>query len=685
MNLQANITTIKGVGDKSASLFCKLGIITIEDLLRYYPRTYIIYEPPVPILEAELGMTLAVEGRIQGEIQTKNHRGLHTSTIRFTDGSESLRVTWFRMPFLKQVLPKHTTFVLYGKIFRKQGVLCMDHPEIFHPTTKYLEKLDGLQPVYSLTKGITNTFVQKIMWEIWKDANFSLQDYLPSSILDSYCLPELTSSVSNMHHPSTREDFFQARKRLVFDEFLLFTLTIQSMKNQRERPRTSVVIRDQIQVQEVMDALPYTLTHAQQTAWQSIRTDLMGDYVMERLVQGDVGSGKTIVAVLALLLCICNGYQAAYMAPTEVLARQHFQAITKILSSYCKVVLLTGSLTSKEKREVYQQIQSGEVDLIIGTHALFQEKVTYHKLALVVTDEQHRFGVKQREMLANKGQMPHVLVMSATPIPRTLAVILYGDLDLSIMNEKPMNRLAIKNCVVNTDYRSTAYRFMKQEVQSGRQCYIICPMVEESETSSDLANVTDYAKNLQQIFGLEVQVACLHGRMKQQEKDRIMESYSSGEIHVLVSTTVIEVGIDVPNATVIMIENSERFGLAQLHQLRGRVGRGEYQSYCIFMTSSKNKDTLARLEILNQSNDGFFIAEEDMKLRGSGDIFGIRQSGWMEFEVGDIFQDAEILKMAHEAAKMLMEEDPELKLEKHKLLKKRLLQYQARNMERMIL
>jgi len=376
-----------------------------------------------------------------------------------------------------------------------------------------------------------------------------------------------------------------------------------------------------------------------------------------------------------------NGCQAAMMAPTEVLARQHFENIRRMLSEYeipLHTELLTGSMTAKEKKEAYARISSGEAQLIIGTHALIQEKVAYQRLALVVTDEQHRFGVKQREALAGKGEYPHILVMSATPIPRTLAIILYGDLDISVIKELPKNRLPIKNCVVDTGYRNTAYQFMKKQILSGRQCYIICPMVEESD-SLEVENVTDYTEIVKETMGRGITVSCLHGKMKEAQKDEIMEKFARNEIQILVSTTVIEVGIDVPNASVIMIENAERFGLAQLHQLRGRVGRGGHQSYCIFMSASKSKETRERLEILNHSNDGFFIAGEDLRLRGPGDLFGIRQSGILDFRLGDVFQDSKILKNASEAAKALLEEDSKLTDPKNSQLKKALEHVVAKN------
>ena len=393
---------------------------------------------------------------------------------------------------------------------------------------------------------------------------------------------------------------------------------------------------------------------------------------MNRLIQGDVGSGKTILAFLSLLMCVSNGYQGAMMAPTEVLAKQHFESITELTKKYrlpFYPVLLTGSLTAREKKEAYEEIRSGRANVIIGTHALIQEKAEYRNLALVITDEQHRFGVRQRELLAGKGKGVHVIVMSATPIPRTLALILYGDLDISIIDELPANRLPIKNCVVGTEYRDKAYRFIEKEVRLGHQVYVICPMVEEGEMDG-VENVVSYTEKLKNILPSEIQIACLHGKMRPADKSRIMEEYASHNIDILVSTTVIEVGINVPNATVMMVENAERFGLAQLHQLRGRVGRGDSQSYCIFVNGSGKKESFDRLDILNHSNDGFYIAGEDLKMRGPGDLFGIRQSGLMDFKIGDIYQDADILKTAGKYADQVLTEDSGLTKQEHKLLGK---------------
>lgn len=552
----------------------------------------------------------------------------------------------------------------------------MEQPEIFYPSELYEEKINTLQPNYALTAGLTNNAVVKAMKQAISYLDLK-QDFLPPDVRTRYHLAEYNYAIQGIHFPVDKEEFYTARERLVFEEFLVFILALRQMKEKNEKSKNTFSFAIAEPVEQFMHKLPYELTGAQQKVWEEIKADLNGAHVMSRLVQGDVGSGKTIIALLGLLLAAVNGYQGALMAPTEVLAKQHFESICEMLEKHqipvC-VELLTGSMTAKEKRMAYERIASGEAQIIVGTHALIQEKVKYHSLALVVTDEQHRFGVKQREKLAEKGNTPHILVMSATPIPRTLAIILYGDLDISVIDELPANRLPIKNCVVDTNYRKTAYQFMKKQVLEGRQCYVICPMIEENE-NLEAENVIDYAKTLQEEMGDNIQVAYLHGKMKQSEKDVIMEQFGKREIQILVSTTVIEVGINVPNATVMMVENAERFGLAQLHQLRGRVGRGKYQSYCIFMSASKSKETKERLSILNKSNDGFFIASEDLKLRGPGDLFGIRQSGILDFKLGDVFQDAKILQRASEAAEQLISEDENLEKQNHQNIREYLQKY----------
>ncbi len=673
MDERSGIREIKGIGEKAEKIFQKAGIRTIGDLLHYYPRGYEVYEAPVSVGEVEEGHTMTVSGAIYGRVQVAGSPKMQITTLYVKDLTGTLKVIWYRMPFLRNTLARGGVITLRGRIVRKKDGLVMEHPEIFYPSAKYEQKRDSLQPVYPLTAGLTNNAVQKAVRQAMDNMELG-EGILPKSVRDSFGLAEYAEAVRGIHFPEQREEFYHARKRLVFEEFLLFILSLRMTKEQEDKVLNPYCFREQEAIGQFLQKLPFELTGAQKSVWREIRQDMTGIHVMSRLVQGDVGSGKTIVALLAMMFAGLNGCQAAMMAPTEVLARQHFENIRGMLSEYeipLQAELLTGSMTAKEKREAYARIASGEADLIIGTHALIQEKAEYQKLALVVTDEQHRFGVKQREALAGKGLYPHILVMSATPIPRTLAIILYGDLDISVMKELPRNRLPIKNCVVDTGYRGKAYAFMKKQIQAGRQCYIICPMVEESE-HLDAENVADYTQIIREAMGRGISVACLHGKMKQAEKDDIMEAFAKNEIQVLVSTTVIEVGIDVPNAAVIMIENSERFGLAQLHQLRGRVGRGKHQSYCIFMSASRSEETRERLEILNKSNDGFFIAGEDLRLRGPGDLFGIRQSGIMDFRLGDVFQDAEILRSASEAAKALLDEDPPLIKPENEPLKKML-------------
>ena len=665
------IGSLKGIGEKTEKLFQKVGVETVGDILRYYPRAFEIFEEPVPVGNVEEGKINTVAGKVFGRIQVSGNTKMQVTTLYLKDLTGTLKVIWFRMPFLRNTLGKGGMLILRGRVIRKKDTLVMEHPEVYYPAAKYEEKLHTMQPVYPLTAGLTNNAVIKAVRQALDCVNPNT-DILPDGLEEKYHFMSYEDAVVNIHFPEDKEHFAAARERFVFEEFLVFILSLRQMKGTQNRAKNGFHFSDQPKISGFLEALPYRLTDAQMKVWGEIRADMQGEHVMSRLVQGDVGSGKTVVAFLALLLAGLNGYQGALMAPTEVLARQHYENISGMLENYglpLKAELLTGSMTPAQKRGAYERIQSGEASVIIGTHALIQEKAVYRELALVVTDEQHRFGVRQREALAGKGAMPHILVMSATPIPRTLAIILYGDLDISVIDEMPKNRLPIKNCVVDTGYREKAYAFMEKQVAQGRQCYVICPMVEESE-SLEAENVMDYSQTLQEEMGNAVCVGCLHGKMKQQEKDEIMDAFGRNEIQILVSTTVVEVGIDVPNATVIMIENAERFGLAQLHQLRGRVGRGKHQSYCIFMSASKSEETKERLDILNRSNDGFFIAGEDLRLRGPGDLFGIRQSGILDFKVADVFQDAKVLKNASEEASEILKEDPELAQPCHAGLKR---------------
>lgn len=669
-----SLRTLKGVGEKTEKLFQKVGIYDTDDLLHYYPRNYDEYETPVDIAELKEETVQAVSAAVCSGVYVNSVRGRQIISVNIADQSGKFPVVWFNLPYLKKTLRKGSWFVFRGRIVRKQGKLEMEHPEIFTPSA-YEEILHNLQPIYGLTAGLSNKTVVKMVTQLLETLPMQ-SEYLPEELKERYRLADINYALKTIHFPKNKEELLVSRKRLVFDEFLLFIISVRRMKEKAEETPNCFPVKETWLTEEVIERLPYSLTNAQLNAWHEIERDLAGRTMMSRLVQGDVGSGKTILAFLAMFLVADNDYQAALMAPTEVLARQHYEGFLKLMEEQglsFPTVLLTGSDTAKEKRIAYERIASGEAAIIIGTHALIQEKVEYANLALVITDEQHRFGVKQREALTTRGNPPNVLVMSATPIPRTLAIILYGDLDISVIDELPAKRLPIKNCVVNTSYRPKAYSFIEKQVRQGRQAYVICPMVEESE-GMDAENVLDYTQKLKENLPSDIQIEYLHGKMKPKEKNRVMESFAAGEIQVLVSTTVVEVGVNVPNATVMMVENAERFGLAQLHQLRGRVGRGKYQSYCIFIQG--NQDQISkRLEILNKSNDGFYIAGEDLKLRGPGDLFGIRQSGDMEFRIGDIYNDSTILKEASEAAEEILSLDPELDLEQHRSLRERMEHY----------
>lgn len=682
MNDKTPLRELKGVGEKTEKLFQKIGITTAEELLRYYPRTYDIYEEPVEIASAEEDKTVSIRATIATGIYINQIRNLQVLTTTVADASGRLPVAWFNAPYLRGTLKKGSVFILRGKIIRKKGRPQMEHPEIFTPAA-YEEIIHSMQPVYGLTKGLSNKMITKLVHQIL-DTRPLHGEYLPEEIRERYQLADANYAIRTIHFPKNMQELLTARKRLVFDEFLLFVLAIQLLKEKTEEAPNTFPMKPVWTTEEIIEGLPYDLTGAQKNVWHEIERDLSSHKLMSRLVQGDVGSGKTVIAFLAMVLSAENGFQSALMVPTEVLANQHYEGFLRLMEEQniasCHPVLLTGSTTARQKREIYQKIADGEVNVIIGTHALIQEKVEYKNLGLVITDEQHRFGVRQREALTTRVNPPHVLVMSATPIPRTLAIILYGDLDISIIDELPAKRLPIKNCVVGTSYRPKAYSFIEKQVQMGRQAYVICPMVEESE-GLEAENVTDYARKLQEILPGEIKVEILHGKMKPKEKNRIMEAFASGEIQVLVSTTVVEVGVNVPNATVMMVENAERFGLAQLHQLRGRVGRGEHQSYCIFIQGNNEENTSKRLKILNESNDGFYIAGEDLKLRGPGDLFGIRQSGLMEFKIGDIYNDAGILKNASEAAGEILALDFDLILPQHKALKEHLKGYMSEELE----
>lgn len=668
-----NIREIKGIGEKTEQLFNKLGVTTTDELLEYYPRTYDQYSSPLSLEEVDSTVGIpAIEGVVMSDASLVRARNLQILSVFIKDrNGVKLKCTWFNMPYLRSTLKVGSRLIFRGMLKWDKNMrnATLEQPAVF-TIEEYEKKLGVLQPVYSLTKGLSNNLVTKTVkqaLDMLEEDELQNADYLPRIIRERAGLMGYLEAVKTVHFPTDKEKVIEARKRLIFDEFFIFLMALRSFKDSNEIVKSDYIISEHTQSDGLVHQLPYKLTEAQLKVVAEIRNDMSSGRMMNRLVQGDVGCGKTIVTFMALMDVVEAGYQGALMVPTEVLAKQHYENLLDMKERYgLKVnpVLLTGSTTAANKRKIYAQIERGEADIVIGTHALIQEKVLYKNLALVVTDEQHRFGVKQREKLSGKGDTPHKLVMSATPIPRTLAIILYGDLDISVIDTLPAERLPIKNCVVGRDYRPNAYKFIENQVRAGHQAYVICPMVEsmeDGEGSSDLCDVVSYTKILKNELPEDISIEYLHGKMKPAQKNDIMERFAANEINVLVSTTVIEVGVNVPNATVMMVEDAERFGLAGLHQLRGRVGRGAAQSYCIFVSGAKNKETRERLEILNKSNDGFYIANQDLKLRGPGDFFGIRQSGDMSFKLGDIYADATTLKLTSDILNEI--ESGELELE----------------------
>lgn len=647
-----SVREIKGIGEKTQKLLKKLHIESIEDLVHHYPRCYTTYPEPTDVADIRTGQRCSISCEIVSPIHLRAVRRLKLCSCLAADQTGQIFLRWFNMPYLSNTLKQGGHYIFTGIPVFKDGRIMLEQPEI-NSGEKYLRLTKTFQPVYPLTAGLSNKTLRKAMASAFE--MYYAQEFLPENLKAYYDLEEENKALMEIHFPSGERALTQAKRRVVFDEFFRFFSALELVKEREHQALNHYVIPVDESVRPFLKRLPYELTKAQKQTLKDIRNDLSGTMAMNRLVQGDVGSGKTIVAMTAMLATVKAGYQAAMMAPTEVLALQHYDTFSEMLKEEGVTVgLLTGSQKASEKRKLRKRLETGEIDIMIGTHALIQESVSFRKLALVVTDEQHRFGVKQRDALSKKGMEPHVLVMSATPIPRTLAIILYRDLDVSVMDELPASRLPIKNCVVGRNARKTAWEFIRKEVEKGRQAYVICPMIEESE-AMDVENVTQYSSMLAQNMPPSVCVESLNGRMSPEQKNDIMERFGRGEIQILVSTTVVEVGIDVPNATVMLVENAERFGLAQLHQLRGRVGRGQSQAYCIFISGSDQEETMERLSVVGKSNDGFYIAGEDLKMRGPGEFFGTKQSGTMNFALGDIYSNADILKAASEAVDHLKE------------------------------
>lgn len=660
------LSSLKGIGQKTEQLFTKAGITDTSQLPYYYPRSYDIYKEPVLISEIDEDGIYTLYLSIASDVEVKPMKKLNITTVFAVDEqNERIKLTWFNMPFIKGTLRRGYRYMVRGRVVCRGSLVSMEQPKLY-TAAEYEQKLHYIQPIYPLVKGLTNNMVTKAVTQYFAMQNNPEEmEYLPKELIERYELKPLYEAIKYIHFPRGINEMQESRKRLAFDEFFGFMMKLENLKSQRTYLENECMIHEGGYAARLISELPYQLTEPQRKAYDEMVADMSGKHVMNRLIQGDVGSGKTIIAVLALLNAVEAGFQGALMAPTEVLAKQHYDTVCELLKKHefpVTPVLLVGSMSASQKKKAHEQIKDGTADIIIGTNALIQEKVEYNNLGFVVTDEQHRFGVNQRGGLARKGGHPHVCVMSATPIPRTLAIILYGDLDISIINAMPVGRLPIKNAVVGEEYRPNAYRFIMNQAALGHQAYVICPMVEDNEISES-ENVTDYTVELRKnLPGLTVEG--LHGQMAADTKNDIMGRFAKGEIQVLVSTTVIEVGINVPNATVMLIENAEKFGLAQLHQLRGRVGRGNAQSYCIFVSTSKKEEAKQRLDIIGKSNDGFYIAEQDLKLRGPGDFFGIRQSGDMSFTFADIYTDADMLKKAKDCADYIIENNLQNTLKK---------------------
>ncbi len=663
-----SISCLKGIGEQREKKLNKLGIYTIEHLLSHYPRDYKDRSKLVKLAEMEPETESTFVACCKGMGETRRHGRFTLTRLRVEDETGEIGLLWYNQPYMKTALQAGEWYLFTGKLQKKYGRKEVSVSE----WEKIGENFAGgrIVPVYTGMEGISQKMLRGFMEEALELVQGGLTEGLPVWVRKEYHLAERNFSIQEIHFPKTEQSFYDARRRLVFEEFFMLQGALYSLKAVSLQKKCGFLLKKKKALQAFQEHLPFRLTKAQQRVLKELEDDMTSGIQMNRLVQGDVGSGKTAVAMAAAYWVIENGYQAVLMAPTEVLAQQHFQSISPIFESLgISTVLLTGGQRVKEKRLALEKISSGAGEMVIGTHAVIQKGVAYHKLGLTITDEQHRFGVRQRGTLNQKGEFPHVLVMTATPIPRTLALILYGDLDVSTIDELPPGRQKIDTMAVTGGYRERIYGFMEKQVQEGRQAYVICPMIEENE-KLEVQSVLNYTEELQKKLQQCV-VQCVHGKMKPKEKQEIMEGFANGGIQVLVATTVIEVGINVPNAVIMLIENAERFGLAQLHQLRGRVGRGSEKSYCILVSDAKSKIAKQRLKALVDSEDGFEIAEMDLKLRGPGDFFGTRQHGLPELKIANLYQDMPVLMEAQKACAKLMKIDPLLAQPEHEELKKR--------------
>lgn len=662
LNLESDIKFIKGVGEKRAELFYKLGVFGVDALIHFYPRKYEDWTNTKTVLQAQDGEIAVIKATLITTVSEHCiRRGLTLYKCKFTDGENIINVTVFNNKYLAKSLKVYDDYILYGKIEKSLTSASMSSPKIERAETGV-----KIHPIYPTTGKLTSNAIAKTV-KTALDNIGKIEETLSEDIIEHYELMPLDSAIRAIHFPKTQQEYSDARKRLIFEELLTLQLGLLKLKA-TDKALTGIRIEKDF-TQEFFALLPFSPTSAQKRAVSECISDMGGVHPMRRLLQGDVGSGKTAVAAAVIYSAVKNGYQSALMAPTEILATQHYKSLSSLFEKAgIRTALLTGSVKQSEKRKIKKSLIDGETDLIIGTHAIIQNDVEFKNLGLVITDEQHRFGVKQRASLASKGNEVHTLVMSATPIPRTLGLIIYGDLDISILDELPPNRQEIRTDVVSSAYHARIYKFIKEAVARGEQAYIVCPLVEESQ-ELDLKSAEEYATQLSENEFAGYNLGLLHGKMKPKEKDMVMKAFAQGDVQILVATTVIEVGIDVPNATVMVIENAQQFGLSQLHQLRGRIGRGSKKSYCILVSDSKSETAKNRLAAMKKYSDGFKIADEDLKARGPGDFFGERQHGLPSLKIADMAQDMEVLRETQNCARLILKNDPNLSLPKNRALK----------------
>ncbi len=667
IDLNKEVQFVKGVGPNRVKLLNKLNIYTLKDLITYFPRNHEDRSIAKKISECVDGETVLIKATALTKITEIRARRLSIYRLVVNDVSSSCVITWFNQKYLKDKFKVGETYTFFGKIENKGGTFEMKSP-VFDEDG--VDKNTGkIVPIYPLTSKLSQNVLRKIIESGIDEVYGNLEESIPDYILQKYKLLGINEAYKNIHFPSSNSDFIRAKNRLVFEELLALQLALFRLKEGQKFDEKGIKFDSNIKMQDVIETLPFTLTNAQKRVLNEINKDMEKDTAMNRLLQGDVGSGKTVVSIVAAYKAVKSGYQVAIMAPTAILADQHLKNFTKMLELFgIRCELLVSSVTKKNKELILERLKNGEIDILIGTHALLEDNVVFKNLGLVVTDEQHRFGVKQRATIVAKGNNPDVIVMSATPIPRTLALILYGDLDISIIDELPPNRKKIETYAVGKDMEERIVAFVKKLIGEGRQAYIVCPLVEDSD-DMDLKSVTALAEKYKTEVFSEYRVEYLHGKMKAKEKDDIMQRFKNGEIDILISTTVIEVGVDVPNASIMIIENAERFGLAQLHQLRGRVGRGEYKSYCILKNEGHSKVCKERMKVMCQTNDGFVISEKDLELRGSGDFFGTAQHGVPELKIANLFENIRELKEVQELASQIIADDPNLEQEKNFRLK----------------